>query len=537
MSFKPPKEFGEPSPFGLSQIRALDQVDVPFLKSIVPGVRSYKRGEFREVWNEQPTESLVGLTISNGKLGAGLPSATPISTAVSTTPTFRREFKQTDLQFGPDPDLFVDNNAVRPIVSFKGKAVATYAVRDLPYSAHPIPGRIDVIVSSDIKTSAIEFDFSITRRLAAATGDGEPTARERDPGAVSHLHTVREDADTTHRFNVAGSALFDLTALSMLPLIYVRNEETWQLLPFVTPHLAYDHSDPTIHAIGPDQVLMVFPVVPRGSIQQYNPADITNDNGRPRSPPSTPVPYPLMLLLTQHGTVVEQLDTDYLFAGMVSHFQAPTSTVAVGDRRGGMNTANSMSVRALDREDLFLSFCSQMTPSDDWEARVFRGPDLETMTEVSPVPVSAVGTLDISLVDRFAPAFANTALQTIGYHCLSSNDADDSALFVSDDYGASWDVRYFPWPSDSTGFIFELTDKLLGCIIYASEGIGEPRQALLLKSADFGLVWDLVSVVATDVQAGYNRLHPLITDTGLPASPRPMAPWVFDSRFSPRINP
>ncbi|MEK7425743.1 MAG: hypothetical protein AAB131_18110, partial [Actinomycetota bacterium] len=410
MSFKPPKEFGDRSPFGLSQLRALDKVDSPYLKSITPGVRSYKRGMFREVWNDPPVAAAVNLSIAAGRYDSA-PTEAVIAGGLGPLISDKQSFRPTPVRYIPDGDRF---GVASPLLRMASGA--RYVTWELPASDVPLdppttgfyrPLKISFSTSVDLKTMAREYEVAFTIALSVSSSR---FVAPRGP-TVAHATRSRDDPG----YNLAVSNLFDVAALSVLPKLYVRRAgAAWEEIACPVPYPLYDNWCIEPSPVSAGRYIAPFMALPRGANYLFNPADATTDNGRPRSPPSAPIPYPWIVDVIDGEAAL--LDLDYLFAGLDGF--APPTTIIHGDAANldnGLTTAQSIRVRALASNDLYLSFVA-FPPGGPAELRMHRGETLESLSRVTDIPVAAAGA-GYSLARTF-PAYMNSSKRRIGYHCL-----------------------------------------------------------------------------------------------------------------------
>lgn len=490
---KPPREFGGRSPYGLANLRSLQGVvDAPFLATLTPGVRAFKRNGFDEVWKDPEAPPALGLYATEGRYGESEESS--VATAPSRFARFRQE-----------PLAIVGGVAGGFVIGGNGTALASSLAS----------GTVTLRRTRDFRTATTEATFPVTM-----ASYGYTTFSVGIDAATALIGTARAT-----RGCETGSA-YDVTKQSVLPIALYNNGPAWQFAETVG-YDDYDHYTFFVGRLAPKTILMAHAVVARQAV--------FNASGRPASP-ATQVPYPLFQRSTDFGETFEQVDMDYLFDGCTLAWADPGPFPTVGESTGGITVVTTMQLLVYG-DTIFLAFLVE--PDSDpggRELRIFRGTDLESLVQIANPPdfVLAPGA-------AFYSAFANLREGLIGFMGLPPDLEDPAALYVSADGGTTWQTRLMPWESRFVGFVFDITPRELAVTVYTELlSAEEPHPAVVLwTSADFGLTWRARNVVSNDPRAlgptdfldDFTRVLPIATEDGTIAVPHPMAGWINDYRI------
>lgn len=261
---------------------------------------------------------------------------------------------------------------------------------------------------------------------------------------------------------------------------------------------------------------------------------VFNISGRPASPASASVPYPLVQISTDCGRTFDYVDTDYLFHGCSTAWAPPGPTPAPGTSTGGVKVVTSMSMLRLN-DDIFLAFDVDADAGD--ESRFWRGADFASLVQLPTPP--GFGTTWHRLREG---SFASTRAGLIGFTGFPDNPYAPALLFVSSDRGETWMTRPLPWPCGRVGFVRDVSRREIGVPVYEDIlSLDDPVPCVRMwTSRDFGVSWQPRGVMARaprhvgadEYLQDFLITVPLITADDSITVPRPMSGYVYDYRVS-----
>lgn len=468
---KPPREFGGRSPDGLADLRALHGIDVPFLQTIRPGVRAYKRNGFDEVAKDPEEAPQTGRWFSNGLI-----FDQPFSVSVG---------RALELPFAPRESAFLatdflhSSDARNALLTFNTDSTAPSG-----YSRGLLRQSRDLLQFTDPVT------FNIPR-LAS-----DPNFSSRLP--KSQLTDGVFARSPAEQYAVFGTSMYDLSTEVVQHKLMYFDDGAWQAAAS-NHQTQFDHFAGNITVLGPEQVLAVSAVVPIFHARWFSSISRANE-----TPLDVAIPFPVFQLSTDRGRTYEVVDLDYLFADDAAQWGSLETPGGLGFSYGE-EVALSFTAMQTEAAGVVVAFVV-WTPSLGSALRYFRGASLETLSAATPPPVDTAndfpGLVGRNAVYRFADVGIDWRTNSVIYYCSAHSFDEPPHLYVSTD-GGSWVDRQLPWLSLNVGRPVWREDY--GICVSVFEELLSPEDPVsavsVYRSSDLGATWQRLTVLARDVPA------------------------------------
>lgn len=499
MNWKPPKEFGDRSPGGLADLRALDQLDVPFARALGVDHVSFKANGFNRVERKPaPRSELPGTWLTEGRrIGHGDVSRIALTPAPGIPAT---DFPASAIGGSAGSITYIGHNKVLAAgFTGTGDNVTGYDFQ--------------VASTSDFKTKTVELNYKLFGPALDLTFVESNTPRIQAPGADYVVLSVH--------YYTAGN--------DFAPLMLRRVDGTWTQSS-AQYYAGYDHiSNSGMHVLSPTVMIACYGVFARETYFSVG--------GRPPSPAGVSTPYPLLELSVDAGVSFQAYDMAPMFTGMTTAWNPYIGVPNLGESIGGRDPMNTFVATAIGSKVL-MGFRG---PADTGtEYRMFLCPNASGSVDIPASSIQVTtppgfNTTWRSIVSMTANARINTFIAQTGVSTLLGTSLP-RRLFLTIDDGATWIDRPLPWPGLYTGQVFALSPRQLAVIVY------DPIRysTVLYLSENLGLKWTEAGFVGKNVNPpndseGFQDFATLtqigVGADGLEPVPDPMAPYRHNYRY------